>query len=142
MKIRKLFDATPWNKDGYSFMGLKRKQAKLLGGALMAGGVWFMLPPGIGFPGDDLVNFGIAKAIELTFPFLGKLVPLFLAFFVVPLLVILLGAWIYPYHTKTLLFSLLKKAKKFLKSLWKKPLKLIFALLVTGALTFVYLKFL
>jgi len=127
---------------GDSWFGLTRKQAKKFAYIFIGIGLFLALPPGLGFPGDDFVNLFLAKILANYFPIFPAKTWLILTFSVIGPLLILIGLWIFPFHTESLINGYMNKAKFAVKRFFRKPenvLMFAFVLFITFKLYSFYL---
>jgi len=103
---------------GDSFMGLTRNQAKKLATFFLFIGLILALPPFIPDP-VDILSIWAARQIEVKYhvPFITAM----LSTYMFGILLFLLGAWIYPYNTQSLLSGYITKLKLFIKKSLRNP---------------------
>lgn len=118
--FRSLIDITPWDKNGYSFWGLNRDQAKKLGLFFIIIGVALADPPFSILP-TDFINLWvggiISNVLNISFE-LGIL----LSYTVLAWGFIFLGVWIYPYDSRRLLSGYINKFKRLLAKAIHQPI--------------------
>lgn len=103
------------------YLPLNRHKSKLIGGALMVAGFLLSSPPFIPTP-DDFLNVGLGGILDSLFGF-GILTGILITYLIIGPLIFLSGAMIFPYNTKRLLVSVLKKVcRLFLRMVtpWKR----------------------
>ena len=133
--LRHFFDLTFWDKSGSSWMGLKRNQAKILATIFILLGILLATPPGIGVPFDDLLNFFLAGVLVRWFPSIPYLTILALTYTVIAWGIILLGLWIFPYNTESLINGYVNKAQRFVSRALKSP-KTLAVIIISGWLLY------
>lgn len=138
--FRHIIDLNP--REGNSFWGLTRSQAKAA--AWTVGGLGLLLadPPFNPVPGsqlNDLLNLGIATAIDPHFG-LGFWVAL-LATYLVGVALVFLGFVIYPYDTRRLIGSFFKKLVRAAQRVPKTPVALAIAVLAVGIYLFLVYQY-
>jgi hypothetical protein len=131
--FRHAIDVTPWDKSGNSFWGLDRKQAKFLGWIFIGLGLLLMNPPS-GSP-DDLLNFAFAKYMSVHFPILSNAMWLLFSYTVLAVGFIVLGCYIYPFNTSSLLSGYMNKGKAVIRKIVSNPLYLV------GTVIIIYVAF-
>lgn len=126
MDLRKLVDLTPWDKNGYSWMGLTREQSKFIATMLIFTGLFFADPPFSVLP-FDFANIwlagGFSKQIGLGFE-----LSLLLTYTIWAWGLVLLGVWIYPYDSRRLMSGYINKFKRLMKKAFRNPIYLIIGL--------------
>lgn len=108
-------------------MGLKRRSAKYLGLLFILIGVALSDPP-FGLLPTDFMNFWLGEYLMNLFGHFNYVVWVTITYTLVGWGLIILGIWIYPYHTKRLLQSNINKLKRKIKYVMKRPLLLIASL--------------
>lgn len=126
MDLRKLVDLTPWDKNGYSWMGLNREQSKFIATILIFTGLFFADPPFSILP-FDFMNIWLAGGISQHFG-IKMGVALLLTYTVIAWGLFFIGVWIYPYDSKRLISGYITRFKKFLKEAINKPLYMVFGI--------------
>lgn len=118
--FRSLIDITPWDKSGYSFWGLNRKQAKAVGLFFIIIGLAFADPPFSMIP-SDFINLWVggilANLLNISFE-----LAILLTYTVIAWGLILLGIYIYPYDSERLLSGIINKIKRGISLALKQPL--------------------
>lgn len=127
MSLRHAIDITPWNSDGYSFWGLNRNQAKKLGLFFIFAAALFADPPGGLLPFNDLLNFWAASKLTMLFGGSGTMW-IVATYTVIPLALLLVGAWIYPHNTHSILNGYVNKFQSLIKKIVTNPLLLAFTI--------------
>ena len=132
MDLRKIIDITPWDKKGFSFMGLTRTQAKTLASIFIIVGILLAIPPIIPDPTDIAVLWIGTKIVERTDYTLVQV--LLFIYTAVAWGLILLGIWIYPYHSGRMFNGCITRIKREIKSsvnlMLQNPAVLIIVLIV------------
>lgn len=127
-----MVDLTPWDKSGYSWMGLKRDQAKSVATVFLVSGIALADPPFSILP-TDFINVWIAGILKNTFG-IDMTLSLVLTYTVLAWGLIMFGAWIYPYNSRKVLSGYINKFKRLMKKATKDP-----AILIVGVIIFYYM---
>jgi len=125
--VRSSVDITPWNKDGGSAFGLKRNEARWVAWVLLFFGLMLADPPG-GLLPNDFLNIGLSGVLAKYLGFFSMEVWLLLSYTFVAWFLILLGAFVYPANTGSMLGSLFDKVKNAVKRVLKNPVWLVITL--------------
>lgn len=128
--FRRIVDLSPWDKTGQSWMGLRKTTTKKIGGALIFLGIFLSTPPGL-IP-DDWLNIGVANFLKMQFD-IPTTTGLLYSYTLIAWSTILLGIWIYPYNSTSLINGYMHKLKVYIKRLLSNPKHLII-LIVAGIL--------
>ena len=128
--LRKSVDITPWSKEGHSFLGLKRKEAKWLGIFLIGAGLFILDPPGGLLPINDLFNMILSKFLSTYFNVFSMEIWLVLTYVLIGPLLVVAGAFVYPANTGNMLGSIFMRVRKFVKNIFKKPAYLLITLVI------------
>lgn len=138
--FRHAIDASPWNHEGNSFWGLKRKNAKLLGLAFIGLGLLMAFPPFIPSP-DDMINVFIAGILVDLFHF-SEVIALTLTYTLIAWSFIYIGIVIYPYNTRSMFNGLMNRIKRKLIEFKQNPVATGIIILVGYAVFRLYLSIL
>lgn len=132
--FRSLIDITPWDKNGYSFWGLNRKQAKALAMFFIVLGTLLAVPPFIPDP-TDVVAIGLGMYLQSHYniPIETTLLCLYTW---VAWSIILIGIWIYPSDTNRMLGGYIRKAKRGIRNVLSDPLLLF----LTGGVFYIFFR--
>jgi len=139
LDLRKFLDITPWCKKGNSWMGLKRKSAKIIAIIIITLAVLMAFPPFIPSP-DDLINIVLAKALIKSFPDVNPLIMTGITYTVIPFILLLIGLWIYPYNTRSLFNGKVNAVQKWIRN--KKPTQILLLIILSAIILYVYYKYL
>jgi hypothetical protein len=132
--FRSLIDITPWDKNGYSFWGLNRKQAKALAMFFIVIGTLLAVPPVVPDP-MDAVSIGVATYLQAKHN-IPLETTLLLMYTVVAWTILLIGIWIYPTDSRRMLGGYIRKAKMGIRKILSDPLLLFLA----GGVFYVFFK--
>jgi len=125
MSLRHAIDITPWNKEGYSFWGLTRSQAKSVGLFFIFTAATFADPPGGLIPFSDFLNFWVSDTLLLWFGGSSLMWTIF-TYTILPFMLLLLGSWIYPHNTHSILNGYVNKFQEIIKKIVTNPALLLF----------------
>lgn len=131
--FRNFIDVTPFDKDGHSFWGLKRHQAKWIATGIILLSILLMSPPGMPDP-TDVINIFMAHWL-VNFVGLTQSMALLLSYTIIPWTLFLVGLYIYPHNTESLLNGYINKLKKLINKYLKNPIVVI-ALILIGKFVF------
>jgi hypothetical protein len=135
--LRKLVDITPWDKQGSSFWGLKRDQAKKVATVFIIFGIFFAIPAIFPDP-TDLLTLWLAN--KITDKFSLGLIEAMALINVSGIVLFFIGIYIYPYNTRSLFNGYMNKMKRKLKQMLRNPKYIAISLCVLIVLWKVYSK--
>lgn len=113
---------------GDSWMGLTRNQAKVLGLAFILVGLGladFFTP----IP-DDVLNLAVTSWLTTHWTIFDQATWFILSYTVIAWTLIVIGAWIYPHNTHSLLNGYVNKFQTLLKKTVRNPVYLVTTLIV------------
>ena len=124
MDLRHSVDITPWDHEGGSFFGLTRGQARWLGYAIIFIGLMLLSPPFDLIP-NDWMNILLAGWIFNWLHYFTYNTWLVITYVILGPLLVLLGIWIFPYNSHSLINGYLNKAKFWLRKVFRNPIYII-----------------
>lgn len=101
-----------------SFLGMSRNNAKKIAKVFIIFGIFFSLPPFFPDP-TDLLSIWLANIISKQFGI--SLINALASTYLIGIVIFLVGIWIYPYNTHSLLNGYISKLKLLLKKIMKQP---------------------
>ena len=113
---------------GDSWMGLTRAQSKFIATIFIITGIFFADTPFSVIP-TDIFNIWLAGGISHQFG-LSLEIALILTYTVIAWGLVLIGIWIYPYDSKRLLNGYITKFKGLIKTAFRKPIFIVFGLVM------------